>query len=129
MRHRWIVWSSAGCRIGSSRDRKGVGRQKMSRPVTSEEHVAAREIFAAADDDVTKGELRRRITEAVGGIRERSGPWAVLAESYDLPGPGYEVSRHSNEAEALTECIRLNRENTSDAGGYTTRPLSGVGKR
>lgn len=92
------------------------------KPVTSEEHTAAREIFAAAADECTKGELRRRTTDAIKAIRQRSGQWAVHAESWDMPGPGPVISVHQNEAEALTECIRLNRAYDGDAGTYTHKP-------
>lgn len=98
------------------------------KPITSAERSAAQLVFDLADDDVTKAELRRRVGEAVRVIREGSGPWDVYAESWDMPGPGYVVSSHSNEADALTECIRLNRANDSDAGGYTHRRALDDGK-
>lgn len=91
------------------------------KPVTSEEHAAAAEIFDNAAGDVTKAAILRRTTAAIKDIRMRSGKWTVHAESFDMPGLGYVVSEHPNEAEALTECRRLNRENQSDAGIYTYR--------
>ena len=93
------------------------------KPVTSAEHVACLEVYATAADDCTKAELRRRMNEAVKAIRQRSGEWAVHAESCDMPGPGHVVSTHPNEAEALTECIRLNQAYDGDAGAYTTRKV------
>jgi hypothetical protein len=97
-------------------------------PVTGEEHAAALRVFHAAPESMTKGELRRMISEAVRGIRDRSGPYSVHADSFDMPGPGPVISTHPNEAEALTECIRLNQAYDGDAGSYTIRPAAVVGR-
>lgn len=90
-------------------------------PVTPDEYTAARRIFLTADDTTTKAELRRHISGTVQTIRDHSGTWSVYAESWDIPGPGQLVSEHPNEAAALTECIRLNRASTSNAGACTIR--------
>lgn len=92
-------------------------------PVTAREWEAARAVFDASDDSVTKSELRGRIIDVVQEIRESDGDWEVLAESWDMPGAGVLISTHSSEAEALIECRRLNRKYDGDAGMYTHRPV------